>query len=69
MIFGKNVEDAFGHLRYLVFYVAGGLVASMIQALVTLPAGSAADGRPDARGERRDHRRPRHLLRPLARAC
>ena len=23
-IFGKNVEDAFGHLRYLGFYVAGG---------------------------------------------
>jgi membrane associated rhomboid family serine protease len=44
-IFGKNVEDAFGHLRYLVFYVAGGFVASMTQALVTLLAGSAADGR------------------------
>ena len=24
-VFGKNVEDAFGHLRYLVFYLAGGL--------------------------------------------
>src|SRR6201996_5379738 len=23
-IFGKNVEDAFGHARYLAFYVAGG---------------------------------------------
>ena len=44
-IFGKNVEDAFGHLRYLAFYVAGGFVASMTQALVTLLAGSAADGR------------------------
>jgi hypothetical protein len=40
-IFGKNVEDAFGHLRYLAFYVAGGFVASMTQALVTLLAGSA----------------------------
>src|ERR1700760_496691 len=27
-VFGKNVEDAFGHLRYLVFYVAGGLAAT-----------------------------------------
>jgi membrane associated rhomboid family serine protease len=44
-IFGKNVEDAFGHLRYLVFYIAGGFVASMTQSLVTLLAGSAADGR------------------------
>jgi membrane associated rhomboid family serine protease len=44
-IFGKNVEDAFGHVRYLALYVAGGFVASMTQALVTLLAGSAADGR------------------------
>jgi membrane associated rhomboid family serine protease len=44
-IFGKNVEDAFGHVRYLAFYLAGGLVASMTQALVTLLAGTAADGR------------------------
>ena len=41
-IFGKNVEDAFGHLRYLAFYFAGGFVATMTQTLVTLAAGSAA---------------------------
>jgi hypothetical protein len=41
-IFGKNVEDAFGHLRYLAFYLAGGFVATMTQALMTLLAGSAA---------------------------
>src|ERR1700750_3002988 len=40
-IFGKNVEDAFGHLRYLLFYVAGGFVAALTQTLVTLAAGSA----------------------------
>ncbi len=40
-IFGKNVEDAFGHLRYLAFYIAGGFVATMTQAVVTLLAGSA----------------------------
>jgi membrane associated rhomboid family serine protease len=44
-IFGKNVEDAFGHLRYLAFYVAGGFVATMTQTAVTLLAGSAAAGR------------------------
>src|SRR5262249_54637771 len=41
-IFGKNVEDAFGHLRYLAFYFAGAFVAAMSQAAVTLLAGSAA---------------------------
>jgi membrane associated rhomboid family serine protease len=41
-VFGKNVEDAFGRLRYLVFYLAGGFVASMGQALITLIAGTAA---------------------------
>jgi membrane associated rhomboid family serine protease len=44
-IFGKNVEDAFGHLRYLLFYVAGGFVAAMTQTFMTLVAGTAADGR------------------------
>jgi hypothetical protein len=44
-IFGKNVEDAFGHLRYLVFYLAGGLAATLTQTLLTLVAGSAADAR------------------------
>jgi membrane associated rhomboid family serine protease len=42
-IFGKNVEDAFGHLRYLAFYVVGGFVATMTQALVTLTAGTGAE--------------------------
>jgi membrane associated rhomboid family serine protease len=41
-IFGKNVEDSFGHLRYLGFYFAGGFVATMTQTAVTLLAGSAA---------------------------
>jgi len=40
-VFGKNVEDAFGGLRYLAFYLAGGFVATMTQALMTLAFGSA----------------------------
>jgi membrane associated rhomboid family serine protease len=44
-IFGKNVEDAFGHIRYLAFYLAGGFVATMTQTLITLAAGTTADGR------------------------
>ncbi len=42
-VFGKNVEDAFGGLRYLVFYVAGGFAAMLTQALVTLAFGSALE--------------------------
>jgi rhomboid family protein len=41
-VFGKNVEDAFGHLRYLAFYIAGGFVATMTQTAVTLLFGTAA---------------------------
>jgi hypothetical protein len=44
-VFGKNVEDAFGSLRYLVFYFAGGFVATMTQTLMTLAFGTTADAR------------------------
>jgi rhomboid family protein len=40
-IFGKNVEDAFGHLRYLAFYIAGGFAATALQTLMTLAFGTA----------------------------
>jgi rhomboid family protein len=42
-VFGKNVEDAFGHLRYLVFYLAGGFAATVTQTAMTLLAGSPQD--------------------------
>jgi membrane associated rhomboid family serine protease len=41
-IFGNNVEDAMGHVRYLVFYVVAGLAATAAQTTVTCAA--AADG-------------------------
>jgi membrane associated rhomboid family serine protease len=44
-IFGKNVEDAFGRLGYLIFYVAGGFVASMVEADMTL-VGTASNKGP-----------------------
>ena len=44
-VFGKNVEDAFGPLRYLVFYFAGGFAATMTQTLMTLAFGTAAEAR------------------------
>lgn len=33
-IFGDNVEDALGHVRYLVFYLGCGIAASMAQLIV-----------------------------------
>jgi membrane associated rhomboid family serine protease len=34
-IFGNNVEDAFGHLRFLVWYLAAGVAAMAAQTAVT----------------------------------
>jgi membrane associated rhomboid family serine protease len=42
-VFGKNVEDRFGRLPYLLFYFAGGLAATVTQTAVTLIAGTSAD--------------------------
>jgi len=33
-IFGDNVEDSMGHVRYLVFYLACGVAAALAQAVV-----------------------------------
>jgi membrane associated rhomboid family serine protease len=35
-IFGNNVEDALGHVRYLFWYLAAGVVAMGVQSAVTL---------------------------------
>jgi rhomboid family protein len=35
-IFGNNVEDAFGHVRFLLWYLAAGLAAAATQTAVTL---------------------------------
>jgi membrane associated rhomboid family serine protease len=44
-VFGKNVEDAFGSLRYLVFYFAGGFAATALQTTMTLLFASDAESR------------------------
>ncbi|PWU19416.1 MAG: rhomboid family intramembrane serine protease [Candidatus Rokuibacteriota bacterium] len=44
-VFGKNVEDAYGALRYLAFYFAGGFVAMLTQAGMTLAFGTGAESR------------------------
>jgi membrane associated rhomboid family serine protease len=32
-VFGDNIEDAFGHIRYIVFFLLGAVVAGLMQAL------------------------------------
>src|SRR5262249_7308823 len=44
-VFGKNVEDAFGPVRYLVFYFAGGFFATATQTAMTLLFGTVAESR------------------------
>ncbi|NOZ94855.1 MAG: rhomboid family intramembrane serine protease [Acidobacteria bacterium] len=34
-VFGDNVEDALGHLRYLFFYLGGGFAAAFLQAFLS----------------------------------
>lgn len=38
-IFGDNMEDAFGHLRFLLFYLASGLAAAALQILADPASG------------------------------
>jgi rhomboid family protein len=43
-IFGNNVEDALGRVRFLVFYLLAGYVATAVQTAVTLGLGTEAAG-------------------------
>jgi membrane associated rhomboid family serine protease len=45
LIFGNNVEDAFGRPGYLAFYLGGGIAATVLQTAVTLLFGTADDAR------------------------
>ena len=66
-IFGKNVEDAYGPLRYLVFYFADGFAATMTQTAMTLWFGTAQDAGAEPRRQRRHRRRAGRLLHPVPR--
>ena len=42
-IFGNNVEDALGKVRFFLWYIAGGLAATAVQTFVTINYGNAAE--------------------------
>jgi membrane associated rhomboid family serine protease len=42
-IFGNNVEDSMGRIRFTVFYLASGLAATALQTWVTLKWGTVQD--------------------------
>jgi membrane associated rhomboid family serine protease len=42
-IFGNNVEDALGKLRFLFFYLLGGFAATALQTYITLVHGTPAE--------------------------
>jgi membrane associated rhomboid family serine protease len=42
-VFGNNVEDAMGRLRFLAFYLLAGIAATALQTTITLWMGTADD--------------------------
>ena len=42
-IFGNNVEDALGHVRFFFWYIAAGIAAIALQTFVTLDFGTRMD--------------------------
>jgi membrane associated rhomboid family serine protease len=47
-IFGNNVEDVMGRIRFIVFYIAGGFAAALAQTFATLEwSGTAAASIPN----------------------
>jgi membrane associated rhomboid family serine protease len=43
-VFGNNVEDAMGHVKFLIFYLLGGLAATGLQVLVNPDSGVPSIG-------------------------
>ncbi len=43
-VFGDNVEDALGHMRFLLFYLLCGIIAGLTHALISPESGTAMIG-------------------------
>lgn len=43
-VFGDNVEDAVGHVRFLIFYLACGIIAGLTHAVISPESGTAMIG-------------------------
>jgi membrane associated rhomboid family serine protease len=43
-VFGDNVEDALGHLRFIVFYLLCGVIAALVHSVVTVSPDSPLIG-------------------------
>ncbi|MFQ6131308.1 MAG: rhomboid family intramembrane serine protease [Armatimonadota bacterium] len=41
-VFGDNVEDRLGHLKFIVFYIVCGVAANLVHALSTVVSGDAS---------------------------
>ena len=54
-VFGNNIEDSMGRLKFLLFYLLAGLVAVYAQALLD-PSATHADDRRERRGRGRPRR-------------
>src|SRR2546421_12153400 len=59
-LFGNNVEDSMGRARFVVFYLACGVAAALVQVVVN-PRSVVPDGRRLGRDQRRHGRLPRAL--------
>lgn len=43
-IFGDNVEDKFGHFKYVIFYILSGIAASLLHLLLNIGSNAPAVG-------------------------